>query len=1026
MKILLIHLSDLHLTAPEKKNSIISRYDKIVAASLVDAIDINFCFVIVSGDITYSGMKTEYEVAISFFNKIKKGLSKGLDSCPIEFLFVPGNHDCDFTENDKLRDLVIKNPDINNIDETIVNKCTDLQQNFRNFAESFSNVKTANYFEKLYKKVDFKIKGDDIQFRLINSAWLSNLHEKQGKLLFPTQLIESDSKSNRNYELIVTVFHHPYNWFESTNGRSFRSKIESFSDLILTGHEHEGDHYFKERTSGERTEYLEGGVLQDRKKPDYSLFNTITIDVEGELQQLRFHSWQDDKYITESETSWIVFQRNRYRLKHEFQLFEKFTNFLSDPGVDFSHPAKDEIRLEDLFVYPEITSLKLNAKRDLQSSFVRTQITTYVLSKQKVIFVGSERSGKTTLSKKLFNDLRNSGFISLYLSGYQIKDYKNEHLDNMEKSAYQEMYVQPSYDDFKQLPKEKKAIIIDDFQRIRLNSLGRDKILKHFGKKFKIIIILGSDELRFDELIVNRSSEYIYSQFEFCEILPFGHKKRSDLIWNWVQLGRTFTHDLTELLEYSIQLENTISSLLGRNLVPSYPIFVLIILQQLEVQTPLHTTYGSYGYLYEVLITSALSRSSKYDLDTKYSYLSELAFFLFSGRLQYISMEELGNWHEEYCELYKVTISSGDILYDFCNIYILRKEDNTVSFKYPYIYYFFVARYLSDHISENNIKNQIKKMSRKLYNNAIANIMMFLCYLSRDPFILKSVIKSSKALFEGYGECDFIKDTNFISELITRLPELELADLDSGKHRKKYLEQRDRIEGIRNEADNDDDMIIEEENDNQINDYLRINSAFKTIQIMGQILRNFPGSLKGDQKQELAHECYSLGLRMCGFLFKSIDESQEDFVTLLARYIHKSNPDLPEEKIIQSLKRLVFRLLESAAFAIVKHVSDSVGLDKLTKTYTDLLKSSTSISYRFIDTLIQMEHYRGFPKKKVLDLYSDVKKHMFPSFLLKHFVWWYFYLYPARFDLRQSICIKLGIKLPPPAIQDEGQKILKK
>src|SRR5260370_645219 len=46
---------------------------------------------------------------------------------------------------------------------------------------------------------------------------------------------------------------------------------------------------------------------------------------------------------------------------------------------------------------------------------------------------------------------------------------------------------------------------------------------------------------------------------------------------------------------------------LGKNLIPSYQLFVLVLLQQIASHTPTNTTSGSYGYFYEYLITEALA-----------------------------------------------------------------------------------------------------------------------------------------------------------------------------------------------------------------------------------------------------------------------------------------------------------------------------------------------------------------------------------------------------------------------------------
>jgi hypothetical protein len=54
-----------------------------------------------------------------------------------------------------------------------------------------------------------------------------------------------------------------------------------------------------------------------------------------------------------------------------------------------------------------------------------------------------------------------------------------------------------------------------------------------------------------------------------------------------------------------------------------------------------------------------------------------------------------------------------------------------------------------------------------------------------------------------------------------------------------------------------------------------INAAMKTVQVIGQSLRNFPGSLRGDLKREMALESYRLGLRTFGMLCRIISTNIE-------------------------------------------------------------------------------------------------------------------------------------------------------
>ena len=78
-------------------------------------------------------------------------------------------------------------------------------------------------------------------------------------------------------------------------------------------------------------------------------------------------------------------------------------------------------------------------------------------------------------------------------------------------------------------------------------------------------------------------------------------------------------------------METTVDTLLGKNLLPSFPVIILAILQSYAANRAPNSSAGSYGQMYEALITAALASVSKkaVELGTKYTYISHMAHHLF-------------------------------------------------------------------------------------------------------------------------------------------------------------------------------------------------------------------------------------------------------------------------------------------------------------------------------------------------------------------------------------------------------------
>jgi predicted MPP superfamily phosphohydrolase len=225
------------------------------------------CIVVITGDIAYSGQVNQYNHAEQFLNDLKSCLIKTVGVSEIHFVLVPGNHDCDFSTPNQVRDILISTlakGGVETVSNELATQSLAVQANYWQFASRITGNAVKNPpNDQLCHIEQIKVGGKTISFNAYNTAWMSQLHDLQGGLHFPYKVIPDEDATS---DLVVSLFHHPYNWLESVNARAFRTSIERNSDLILTGHEHEFDQYVKtNRVSGETNEYIEGAVLRVRQ-----------------------------------------------------------------------------------------------------------------------------------------------------------------------------------------------------------------------------------------------------------------------------------------------------------------------------------------------------------------------------------------------------------------------------------------------------------------------------------------------------------------------------------------------------------------------------------------------------------------------------------------------------------------------------------------------------------------------------------------------------------------------------------------
>jgi hypothetical protein len=799
MPVGILHLSDIHFNSAEP-NPILDRTKQIAEAFLSRVHDVNVPIVVVTGDIAFQGKVEEYELAEKFLKQLvdEIGLRKKLDSAAIPLVLIPGNHDCDFTSEHSIRRNLLARPEDlardASQDTSTMRELTAIQRAYFDFARKMSPTGIGNpLYLDLAWAIDLSPFNNDITFLCYDTAWVSQKKEVQGKLVFPLDAVPPVGTSNR---LAVSIFHHPYNWMEASMSRKFRRFIEESSDVVLTGHEHDSEVYTRRSRERYATQYVEGDLLQVRGS-DHSGFNVVLIEIEEQRWQASNFVWRqsDQIYVSEQNSIWNQLERSK-RVRLNFEITSEFAAQLADPGAIFSHPRKNQPTLSDLFVYPDVDVTR-PAKREVNEFVSGQNLLNLILEERTCLFMGSSRSGKTALSKMLFIDLAATGKVPLLLPSSALKSSTPTSLDKAIRDAVTEQYGQTHLERFSQLAPENKVIIIDDFNRIPLNQASREALVGHLVKRAEIIVLLGDLSVEFDTALGGEEIAYLSEGFRWCRIRELGHFRREHLIRRWFTLGAEETYEEDDTTFRVAEISRTINTVLGRRLLPSHPIFVLTLLQILEAGQSLKTVTGSFGYIYETLIASTLAKAGGTDtLDTKFTYLSRLAYRMFKNGTRWLSEDIIAEIASAYFDEYRVRMSekmSSELL----DSHILIETPKGIEFRYGYLYYFFVAKYLQENIHEDGnpaeIRSELSGLSSHLYNEDAANILMFYVYLTKDTVLIRQVVENAQTVLAGEDECDFKVDVEFATGARVA-PKLTYVETAKPAKRETYLRRLDDAE----------------------------------------------------------------------------------------------------------------------------------------------------------------------------------------------------------------------------------------
>lgn len=186
-------------------------------------------------------------------------------------------------------------------------------------------------------------------------------------------------------------------------------------------------------------------------------------------------------------------------------------------------------------------------------------------------------------------------------------------------------------------------------------------------------------------------------------------------------------------------------------------------------------------------------------------------------------------------------------------------------------------------------------------------------------------------------------------------------------------------------------------------------------------MRNFGGRLDGQDKRRLTEACYSLGLRFLKFAYTIFEKCEADLIDASQKTLREKDPKLDESRAREIANIFMFTLLKFTTLGVVKHVSNSIGLEKLAPVFVEVLKANRTIPRRMLDLSIRLDHFTAIPVDETLALNDEVQSSPIALDVLRQLVFNRFYFFTADYNIKQKVCQKLGIKIQP-ILFDQDQK----
>lgn len=932
MSIAIVHISDIHLS---KNNDVaILRKEEFANTVCSNVKECDHTFVITSGDIAFSGKRDEYDLAIEFYGELEKKLKES--HINFDFLFVPGNHDCDFDGDLSIRDLILAglNNDETKLTEEVLNHLAGIQSNFSNFNSSVCTMEPI-WDSNIVKIYTSKIKGQNYNFFMFNTSLFSKKREDIGVMKLPCEFSKAitDKITVTPDDINIVAMHHPFHWNDNDTYKDVKNYIEDMANYLFLGHEHVYDSSYKRTNRGRNINTFEGRLFSNQNNLD----GFGVIKLENNTVTKKVFAWSKECFEEIENSNYLV--ENSQNGVHLSEIMMHYLNKMElIPNID------GNTGLSDLFVSPlilkyanENEKFKIDTEEILKGAF----------DKKYIIIRADDKYGKTSLLKMIMKSRYQQGKYPIFIDGKELVYSKIKDCSILAKK-FEEQYENKSAGFYNSLGHEKKVVLIDDMDA-NLRQGEFIPFLMNLSDLVDEIIITASSE--FSDMLTwnNKDATQFNTKFEKWELVKWNNSKKLDLFQKWFSY-----HQMEIDVQRVEKLENSLDIPFRKGIMPVTPFYILsaLYLEKNGISLSGISSESMCAEFYRAIITLSLLKVgvSNQKINQCFNYIEYIAYAIFNSDIKEISPEGLKSIHECYIKkknINVVPISTEKLI----EANILTKFSDGFKFSFDYMYYFFVAKYFSENLfnnynlEENGIlKSKIEQLFTTLYERDAANIVVFMSYHMKSPFIIECIKAKADDLIKFFNlktdpELNAWEDVDFVNSLIDKVPEIMLPT-------KKEMELK------KEEIELSDDKTLEVKKDYNNYDEIekRIIEALKISEIIGCLLKNHVVDLDRTPKIDLCKKAYLLHKSIIHSYISILKKEKDIVLDYIEKQIEKSGKTQDREMIHKESQNIVFFLVGGMYLSTIHHISVHMANSDLMPTHKELCEDN-ELSSKFMNVI---------------------------------------------------------------------------
>lgn len=643
------------------------------------------------------------------------------------------------------------------------------------------------------------------------------------------------------------------------------------------------------------------GLSQDfvndiTKEIDYSKYEPFCFNTKGYVNKIYLNLTEDLKLPQKKDLPELI--EFTFKDIHK-ELLEK---------CDFHYPDTTKPNnLLTFFVYPYLLYQKISNKNKSKID-AKDLIDDFINNRRKLLIVGDDQTGKTSLAKKYVMDLFDSKkILPVYIS---CKPGVPKKYTNLVQENFNRQYNQKYNTDLEKYV----VLVLDNFNL--WNDTQQKNFIENVSPDSNVIIFANS--------LINESMEKInlLKAFSLYEIKTFGHEKRAELINKWINFvdNDNKNHNY-QLFDDMIQFVN--QTLLS-GLIPYTPFYILTsLLAKKEYSKNPNDKISSKAKCYEMLVFLQLKSINIHDqeISNYIGIFSYIAYQLHEKNKNYFSTEELTQVILDYKNEYTLDGTPEEIIETLnkSSIFCLDSSFGQYAFHNHYSYYYFLGKFIAENYSESEeIKALALSLLDKLYEKQSYYISIFIVHHLKDKTYFSEICDRAEKLFNEYPVAKLTNEEFvLLEEEYTDSERLIIDSIDNSKaNRLAEARARDKYEESKDVDDVSPDEALKE-----------IQQTIRIVELLGQVVKNH-GLLK---RTDLTRY-YTVGMntykRVCRYFLTNFKKYKNEFIEILKQNIEKKGTVSTSE-----VKRMAYAMFGNmnflSVYATIYRISDALSANHL-------------------------------------------------------------------------------------------------